>query len=48
MVKSDGNLYTFENIIEPAHAGMFKLAIRMYPKNKNLPHRQDFAYVKWL
>ncbi len=48
MVKSDGNLYTFENIIEPAHAGMFKLAIRMYPKNKNLPHRQDFSYVKWL
>ena len=48
MVKSDGNLYTFENIIEPSHAGMFKLAIRMYPKNKNLPHRQDFAYVKWL
>jgi starch phosphorylase len=20
----------------------------MYPKNKNLPHRQDFCYVKWL
>jgi starch phosphorylase len=20
----------------------------MYPKNKHLPHRQDFCYVKWL
>jgi starch phosphorylase len=20
----------------------------MYPKNKYLPHRQDFCYVKWL
>ncbi len=48
MVKKEGNLYTFENNIEPAHAGMFKLCVRMYPKNKNLPHRQDFAYVKWL
>ncbi len=48
MVKSEGNLYTFECNIEPDHAGSFKTAIRMYPKNENLPHRQDFCYVKWL
>jgi starch phosphorylase len=22
--------------------------VRMYPKNNNLPHRQDFCYVRWL
>ena len=48
MVKREGNLYTFECNIEPDHAGSFKTAIRMYPKNENLPHRQDFCYVKWL
>jgi len=29
-------------------AGAFGYAIRMYPKNKELPHRQDFQYVKWI
>ena len=28
--------------------GSFKTGVRMYPKNENLPHRQDFCYVKWL
>ncbi|MBR5688825.1 MAG: alpha-glucan family phosphorylase [Prevotella sp.] len=48
LVNREGNLYTFECKIEPDHAGSFKTAIRMYPKNDNLPHRQDFCYVKWL
>ena len=48
MVAKEGNLYTFECNVEPDHAGSFKTAIRMYPKNDNLPHRQDFCYVKWL
>ena len=43
-----GNLYTFEAQFEMATAGSFKTAIRMYPKNSRLPHRQDFAYVRWL
>ncbi|MBR1688920.1 MAG: DUF3417 domain-containing protein, partial [Prevotella sp.] len=43
----DGNLFTFEAKLESKQAGIFKSAIRMYPKNKNLPHRQDFCYVKW-
>ena len=33
--------------LQTAHAGTFKAAVRMYPKNDKLPHRQDFAYVKW-
>ena len=48
MVKHEGNLYTFEVEIDPDEAGTFKCGVRMYPKNKLLPHRQDFCYVKWL
>ena len=48
VVGHEGNNYTFEAEIEPINAGSFKTAIRMYPKNDNLPHRQDFCYVKWL
>jgi starch phosphorylase len=48
MVSKDGNNYTFEALLSPKQAGQYKSAVRMYPKNKNLPHRQDFCYVKWL
>ena len=48
MVKKEGNNYTFEAMLTPQQAGSYKSAVRMYPKNKNLPHRQDFCYVKWL
>ena len=48
MVKKDGNNYTFEVKHSPKQAGQYKSAVRMYPCNKNLPHRQDFCYVKWL
>ena len=48
LVKVEGNLYTFECSFEVNHAGSFKTAVRMFPKNNKLPHRQDFCYVKWL
>jgi starch phosphorylase len=48
VVKVEGNLYTFECDLQSAHAGSYKAAVRMFPKNDKLPHRQDFAYVKWL
>ena len=47
VVGHTGNHYTFEGKIELSNAGNFKSAVRMYPKNINLPHRQDFCYVKW-
>ena len=47
VVKKDGNLYTFEAEYALNTAGSFKIAYRMYPKNVDLPHRQDFCYVKW-
>ncbi len=30
------------------NAGAFGYAIRMYPKNTELPHRQDFRNVRWI
>ena len=48
MVKNNGNLYTFQLEFDSADAGAFKCAVRMYPKNDLLPHRQDFSYVKWV
>ena len=43
-----GNSYTFEADLSPKQAGLYRSAVRMYPKYKHLPHRQDFCYVKWL
>ena len=48
MVGHEGNLYTFEANVEPYAAGSYRCCVRMFPKNENLPHRQDFCYVKWL
>lgn len=48
MVKQEGNVFTFKVTFEADEAGAYKCAVRMYPKNELLPHRQDFCYVKWL
>ena len=47
VVGHEGNNYIFEGKVTPDVAGNLKSAVRMYPKNANLPHRQDFCYVKW-
>lgn len=47
VVKREGNLYTFEVKHEMDKAGSYKVAYRMFPKHVDLPHRQDFCYVKW-
>lgn len=47
IVKRDGNLYTYELKTALKEAGTYRYALRMYPKNAELPHRQDFAYVRW-
>ena len=48
MVGHEGNNYTFELKVELDKAGAFRSCVRMFPKNANLPHRQDFCYVKWI
>ena len=47
LVKRENNIHTFEGTHEVNNAGTFKVAYRMYPKNVDLPHRQDFCYVRW-
>ena len=47
VTKHEGNFYTFELKASIDLAGSFKVAYRMYPKSKNLVHRQDFSYVRW-
>ena len=47
VVKKEGNLYTFQVKHSISNAGSFKIAYRMFPKNADLPHRQDFCYVRW-
>jgi len=48
MTGREGNNYTFEAELTPKQSGLYRSAVRMYPKNKHLPHRQDFCYVRWL
>ena len=47
VTKHEGNLYTFELKTSIYLAGSFKVAYRMYPKNKDLADRQDLCYVRW-
>ena len=44
----EGTLVTYKLELQLMNAGAFGYAIRMYPKNKELPHRQDFNYLKWI
>lgn len=47
VVKRDGNIFTYELKSSLKEAGIYRYALRMYPNNAELPHRQDFAYVRW-
>ena len=47
VIGRDGGILTY-NCKVPFHEnGLFHFAYRAYPWNENLPHRQDFAYLKW-
>ncbi len=47
VVKKEGTCYTFQAVCSLSNAGSFKYAYRMFPKHADLPHRQDFCYVRW-
>ncbi len=44
----EGNLCTYAYTVKPHHPGSFSYSFRLFPKNENLPHRQDFKYIKWV
>ena len=47
-VKDENGIVTYELKEKIADAGVYIYAFRLYPVNANLPHRQDFAYVRWI
>lgn len=48
LINSDGYTLTFSLDYQLNMAGSFKYGFRLFPKNEDLPHRQDFCYVRWL
>ncbi len=43
-----GSIATFFLDIHIQKSGTYSYGLRLFPKNENLLHRQDFRYVKWL
>ena len=48
LVSYEDGIATFRASILPERTGMYQVGTRVYPKNSELPHRQDFPVVKWL
>jgi len=48
IVKTEGTKVYYELDLTASEAGTFKLGLRIFPDNKDIPHRMDFAYVRWL
>jgi len=46
--KEEGSKLYFELKAAPDVSGDLKVGFRVYPENKDLPHRMDFAYVRWI
>jgi glucan phosphorylase len=46
--QTEGTLATYKLDLHLTHPGAYNYAIRMFPKNEHLPHRQDFRYLRWL
>jgi phosphorylase/glycogen(starch) synthase len=47
-VKTKDGVSQYEISLPVSHAGVFDFAFRVFPKHKNLPHRQDFPLIKWI
>jgi len=47
-VSYSNGLAKFKCLMLPETAGIYNFAGRVYAKNPNLPHRQDFDLIKWL
>ena len=48
LVKTEGTKLFYSIEYQLNMAGSFKYGFRMFPKNEDLPHRQDFCYVRWI
>lgn len=48
LVKKEGSKLYFSLKDKVILTGSHKFAYRVYPKNEDIPHRMDFAYVRWV
>ena len=48
VVKEEGNVLTYELSAKLKDPGVFRYGFRIFPKNAELPHRQDFAFTRWI
>ena len=48
LVKQEGSKLYFEIHDTLKSPGVHQYALRVFPKNADLPHRMDFAYVRWI
>ncbi|HLP72380.1 MAG TPA: alpha-glucan family phosphorylase [Bacteroidales bacterium] len=48
MVSCKGGKCLYRARLVPEKAGSFFYGIRIYPKHKDLPHRQDFYLLRWI
>ncbi|HRX11275.1 MAG TPA: alpha-glucan family phosphorylase, partial [Draconibacterium sp.] len=44
----EGTVCCYKHNLHPNHPGTYNYGFRIYAKNKNLAHRQDFRYVRWI
>ena len=47
LVHSENGTLTYALNYQLRKAGAFSFSFRMFPKNPDLPHRQDLCYVRW-
>ena len=48
LVSFSGRVASYKISAATEDAGLFMIALRLYPKHELLPHRQDFPLLKWL
>ena len=48
VVKHEGNIVTYHLETKMRDAGVFRYGFRVYPYNPEIPHRQDFAFTRWI
>lgn len=48
MGQVEGSIVTYKLNSTPENSGSYDVAIRVYARNPKLPHRMDFALVKWV
>jgi glycogen phosphorylase/synthase len=48
LISLNKRIATYKVEIKPVKTGAYDFGIRIFPKNSELPHRQDFNLIKWL